>query len=675
MVAAAGRGPPLPRALSPVFSTAVSQYESLLHRCATAGKSLATTEKLHGRSITFGLISNYILSLLTSAYALCGHLPYARKLFDELPKKTAIACKSMIRMYAENGRPRDALHLFVETRACYSNTADEYTYPFVLRACRDLAMVEVGMVIHGLTIKSGSASATFVRNSLLAMYMSCGDREGASRVFAAMETKTAVSWNTMISGCFRNGSAKEALMVFDAMVESDADAIDSVTALSALPACGHLKDLQSGRRIHRLVESKGITKRIAVQNALIDMYVKCGEMDSARGVFDGMAERDVVTWTSVINGYISVGDTNGALEMFGLMQVEGVTPNEVTLASLTAMCAASRDLNLGKCLHGWTVRREVECDVNVETALIDMYAKCGRMNLSLRVFNTTSKKDTTPWSAIFSGYIHNKMAAEAIDLFKLMQREGTRPDEATWKSLLPAYAVEADMRRAMSIHGYLLRSGFVGKPDIITTLMDIYAKCGCLRYAHDLFDALPAKNRDIVAWSVIIAGYGKHGQGQLVLSLFDRMVESGVEPNEITFTSVLHACGHAGLVNDGLKLFEFMQRKSPEILRMDHYTCIVDLLGRAGRVEEAYAVIRSMGFEPSHAVWGALLGACAIHENVELGEVAAGWLFKLEPENTGNYVLMGNIYSAAGRFGAAEEMRRMMDGVGLIKAPANSVAA
>nr|AYM00547.1 pentatricopeptide repeat protein [Salvia miltiorrhiza] len=666
-----GQSPPLSRTLKHLFSANAPQCESLLHRCATAAaKSLPTTKKLHAHITTSGLLSTHFLSLLTAAYALCGELHHACKLFDGMPKPTIIAYKAIIRMYTETARPRRALQVFVEMHHSGRYRADEYTYPFVIRACKDLVLLELGTVVHGLTVKTGFVLNSFVGNSLLAMYMNCGDRDGARAVFDSMEEeRTVVSWNTMISGSFRNGRAKEALMLFQRMVDGNVE-VDSATVLSVLPACGSLKDLEQGREVHRLIIDSGIGERLAVQNALLDMYVKCGSMDEARRAFDLMVEKDVVTWTSVINGYALHADVDRALEMCRLMQCEGVSPNEVTLASLLAMCAGLPDLKLGKCLHGWAIRHCVDCDVNVETALIDLYAKCNSFGLSLRVFSRTCQRMTVPWNAILSGCIHNKMGGEAISLFKRMMQDGVKLNDATWKSLLPAYAVEADLRQASNIHGYLMKSGFLGNPDIVTGLIDIYSKCGSLGHAHELFDGL--RNRDIVLWSAMIGGYGKHGDGKMALSMFNEMVQSGIRPNEVTFTCVLHACGHAGLVDEGLNLFNFMQQNHQESVRTDHYTCIVDLLGRAARLEEAYRLINAAPCEASHAVWGALLGACATHGDVRLGEIAAKRLFELEADNTGNYVLLGNIYSAVGRFDDAERVRQMMDSIGLVKAPANS---
>uniref|UniRef100_A0A2P2IH87 Pentatricopeptide repeat-containing protein n=1 Tax=Rhizophora mucronata TaxID=61149 RepID=A0A2P2IH87_RHIMU len=231
----------------------------------------------------------------------------------------------------------------------------------------------------------------------------------------------------------------------------------------------------------------------------------------------------------------------------------------------------------------------------------------------------------------------------------------------------------ADLQPAMNMHCYLTKSGFLSIIEIATCLIDIYSKCGSLESAHKIFNAIPVDFKDIFVWSVIIAGYGMHGHGEIAVSLFRQMVQAGVKPNEITLTSLFHACSHAGLVDAGLSLFKLMLKDNKTSPRVDHYACIVDLLGRAGRLDEAYDLIRTMPSMPSHAFWGALLGACVIHGNVELGEIAARWLFDLEPENTGNYVLLAKLYAAVGRWKDAENVRHLMDDIGLCKAPAHSV--
>ncbi|KAL5739172.1 hypothetical protein ACOSQ2_028352 [Xanthoceras sorbifolium] len=646
-------------------------FTKLLQNYAVT-KSLTKVKQLHALITASGLLSANLHSSIAAAYANCGHVLNARKAFDEMRERNVFLYNTMMRMYTHNGSSYDAVRLFADMLRLENYFPDNYTYPIVIKACSDLALLDLGVVLHGRTLVAGFGMDTFAQNCLLAMYMSFGKITAARKVFDTMWEHSVVSWNTMISGYFKNGYAKQALEVFDWMVNNGVEP-DCASMVSVLPACGYLKDVEVGRRVHVLVESKGLGKNIAVRNALVDMYVKCGSVSEARLVFDRMSERDVVTWTSMINGYIFYGEVRNALGLLRSMQFKGVKPNAVTTASLLSACSSLYYLKVGRCLHGWTIRQKLEGEVVVETALIDMYAQCNHAELSFRVFARTSKKRTVPWNAILSGCIHNGLAREAIELFKQMLSEVVEPNDATLNSLLPAYSILADSQQAMNIHCYLIRSGFYSNIEVATGLIDIYSKCGSLESAHKIFSGIPKENKDIILWSVIIAGYGMHGHGETAFSLFKEMVQSGLKPNEVTFTSVLHACSHAGLVDEGLGLFKFMLENHQTSPHADHYTCVVDLLGRAGRLDEAYDLIRNMPIKPTHAVWGALLGACVIHENVELGEVAAEWLFELEPENTGNYILMAKIYAARGRWKDAENVREMMNDIGLRKIPAHSL--
>ncbi|XP_057428000.1 pentatricopeptide repeat-containing protein At5g39350-like [Lotus japonicus] len=653
--------------------TTATQCESLLRKFS-ASNSLSETKKLHAFILTSGLLSSStnLSSKLATTYAHCHHASYASHLFDTLPQRSLFSWNTMMRMYVQMGRPHDALNLFVEMIHSGLTLPDNFTYPIIIKACSDLSFLDMGVGVHGMTFKAGFDLDTFVQNSLLAMYMNAGEKEQAQLVFDLMKEQTVVSWNTMINGYFRNNRAEEALRVYNRMMDAGVEP-DCATVVSVLPACGLLKNVELGREVHALVKEKGFWGNMVVRNAMLDMYVKCGQMKEAWWLANEMDETDVVTWTTLINGYILNGDARSALMLCRVMLLEGVKPNLVSVASLLSACGSFGSLNYGKCLHAWAIRQKLESEVIVETALIDMYAKCNCGNLSYKVFMKTSKKRTAPWNALLSGFIHNSLVREAIQLFKQMLVKDVQPDNATFNSLLPAYAVLADLKQAMNIHCYLIRSGFLYRLEVASILVDIYSKCGSLGYAHHIFNIIPLKDKDIIIWSSIIAAYGKHGHGEMAVSLFNQMVQSGVQPNQITFTSVLHACSHAGLVDEGLSLFKFMLKQHQIIPLVDHYTCIIDLLGRAGQLNDAYNLIRTMPIKPNHAVWGALLGACVSHENVELGEVAARWTFELEPENTGNYVLLANLYAAVGRWRDAENVRDMVNVVGLRKLPAQSL--
>lgn len=592
-------------------------------------------------------------------------------MFDELSDRSVFLWNAMIKMYLDNGLHFDALRVFDSMICSGKCWPDKYTFPLVIKVCSEMTMLDVGVLVHGRALVSGFSSNTFVQNTLLAMYMNCGRVELARRVFEVMSERSVVSWNTMISGWFQNGRPEEALLVFNRMMDARVEP-DSATMVSVLPCCGYLKELELGRKVHKLVQKNHLQEKIEVRNALVDMYSRCGCMDEASLVFAATKERDVVTWTSMINGYIINGDATSALALCPAMLLDRVVPNVVTLASLLSACSSLCCLKQGQSFHAWVIRKKLDSDVLVVTALIDMYAKCNVVSYSFKVFAKTSKKRTVPWNALLSGLIHNGLARDAVGLFKSMLMEEVEANHATFNSVIPAYAILADLKQVMNLHSYLVRSGFISRIPVITGLIDIYSKCGSLDYAHKIFEEIPNKDKDIIVWSVVIAGYGMHGHGETAVSLFNQMVQSGVKPNEITFTSVLHACSHRGLVDDGLALFRYMIENHPSSPRPNHYTCIVDLLGRAGRLDEAYDLIRSMPFKHNHSIWGALLGACSIHQNVELGEVAAERLFELEPENTGNYILLANIYATVGRWKDAEKVRHMMSKIGLRKMPAQS---
>ncbi|GAB4831721.1 hypothetical protein Ancab_005733 [Ancistrocladus abbreviatus] len=656
----------------------ITRCLSLLQRYANT-QSIAKLQQLHAHIITSGLFylsfhEHHSIRLsceLVLSYAACGISREAQKLFDELPEPKLSLYNAMIRMYSGNGSPQQVLKLFTHMISVRQLCPDNFTYPFVIKSCGDMSLLKVGVLVHGKAIRGGFGGNMYVVNALLAMYINCGQMDVARWVFNTMRERNVVSWNTMISGCVRNGCPDEAVVTFNWMMDSGVE-LDSATVVSVLPAFGHLKKLELGRWLHGVIEEKGLGNNISVWNSVVDMYAKCGSMEEAHGVFGKMTQRDVVTWTIMINGYISNGNEKSALQLLLPMQLEGIKPNAVTIASLISACATLGALKQAMCLHGWTIRQKLDDDVLVKTALVDLYAKCNHLGLSLRLFNIALESRTAPWNAVLSGCVHNGLTADAIKHFKQMLYKAVDFDGATFNCLLPAYANLADLQQAYNIHGYLLSSGFVWMNEVITGLVHIYSKCGDLDSAHKIFNEIPVKYKDIVIWSTLIAGYGDNGDGEAALSLFKQMVQSGVKPNEVTFTSVLHSCSHAGLVDEGLDLFKLMLKQHNSILNTDHFTCMVDLLGRVGRLEEAHELINAMPFQPNHAVWGALLGACVIHEDVELGEVAARKLFNIEPENPGNYVLLAKIYAAVGRWEDAETMRSMLDDIGLRKTPAHS---
>ncbi|XP_047077177.1 pentatricopeptide repeat-containing protein At5g39350-like [Lolium rigidum] len=601
-------------------------------------------------------------------YRACGLPSNAHNLLVQMPQPHPVSLdNSLLRSYTDLGHYRDAVALYSQMRSF-----DHLTFPFAAKACAGLRLSCHGRAVHSRALAAGFGGDAYVQNALISMYMSCGDVAEAEAVFGAMQNRSVVSWNAVIAGCVKNGCAERALEVFGEMV-GDGSEVDRATVVSVLPACARVKDLSTGRAVHRLVEERGLGDYAAVKNALIDMYGKCGRLEDARRVFDDHKyDKNVVSWTVMIGAY-ALNDCANEVFTLGcdmLMTGGAPWPNGVTMAYLLSACSSLSSWKHAKCTHALCIRLGLESDIVVETALIDAYRKCHKMKMMELVLENGSRKTET-WNAAISGYTRGNQEKRAIELFKRMIAESVHPDSATFASILPAYAESADLRQAMNIHCCLLTLGFLRSTVITTGLIDVYAKAGGLDMAWALFCGLPEK--DVVAWTTVIAGYGMHGHARTAILLYDRMVELGVKPNTVTFTSLLFACSHAGMVDEGLQLFEDMRNIHGIMPNVEHYSSLVDMVGRAGRIKEAYSLIKDMPFEPSTSVWGVLMGACVLHKNVQFGEIAAKHLFELEPGNTGNRVLLGNIYAAADRWKDVQDVRRVMVEKGLSKEPGSSL--
>ncbi|KAL6633828.1 hypothetical protein ACP70R_026499 [Stipagrostis hirtigluma subsp. patula] len=627
----------------------------------------ATAAQLHALLLTSGDLHHHSLGLLFMSYCASGRPFDAHNLLAQMPHPHPVSfSNTLLRSYTGLGFHREALILYSQMRAF-----DHLTFPFAAKACASLRLSRHGSAVHCRALAAGFGGDTYAQNAVISMYMSCGDVAAAEAVFGAMWNRTAVSWNTIIAGCVKNGRAERALEVFQNMV-SGGIGIDRATVVSVLPACAQVKDLSTGRAVHRLVEERGLGAYAAVRNALIDMYGKCGSLEDARRVFvDDRYDKDVVSWTAMIGAYVLNDRANEALALgCEMLMASEAWPNGVTMAYLLSACSSLPSGKHAKCTHALCFRLGLESDIVVETALLDAHAKCNNLKLMELTVEKGSRRTET-WNAAISGYTRRKRVKKAIEWFKQMIAESVRPDLATMASVLPSYAESADLVQAKNIHCYLLTCGFLGSADITTGLIDVYAKAGDLDTAWALFQCLPEK--DVVAWTTVIVGYGMHGHAQTAILLYDKMVELGVKPNNVTIASLLYSCSHAGMIDGGLRLFNDMRNVHGLMPNAEHYSCLVDMLGRAGRIEEAYRFIVDMPFEPGTSVWGALLGACVLHENVEFGEVAAKHLFELEPESTGNYVLLGKIYAATHRWGNVQDLRRMMAERGLCKEPGSSL--
>eukprot|EP01018_Ginkgo_biloba_P018757 Gb_28582 [translate_table: standard] len=643
-------------------NTHTNAYGFLLQDCTNA-KQLC---QFHAHMLTTGLDQNInLIAKLVKMYVMCGSMNNARLLFDEITDRNVLLWNVMIRGYATNGLCEEALTLYYAMRQA-GIQPDKFTFPIVLKACARLSALDEGMKIHADIVGTAFELDIFVQSSLVAMYAKCNRMETARDLFDKMSERDVVLWSTMTAGYVQNGYANEALIMLNKMQLQHMKP-DSFIIASVLPACAHLTALQQGKQIHGYIIRNGLELDVVVATALIDMYAKCRSLDIARLLFDKMPKKSVVSWSVMISGYAQNGHANEALTLFHQMQLEHIKPNAFIMVSVLSACAYLSAPQEGERIHGYIIRSGFESDVVVGTALIDMYAKCRNMAFARQLFERMSHKNVISWTAMIAGCAQNGHANEALIVFHQMQMQDAIPNSFTMTSILLACVHLSALQQGKRIHNYIVRNGFESDVVVANALIDMYAKCGSIDIAGQVFDRM--SERDVVSWSALIAGYGMHGQGDKALALFLEMQQKGMKPNHITFISVLSACSHAGLVDEGRRCFDCMIQDYSITPCLEHYACMVDLLGRSGLLDEAHYFIKNMPLEPDASVWGTLLGACRIHHNIVIAEHVARHLFELEPENAGHYVLLSNIYAESGWWEDVVRVRTIMKDRGLIKAP------
>ncbi|CAJ1948970.1 unnamed protein product [Sphenostylis stenocarpa] len=545
---------------------------------------------------------------------------------------------------------------------------DNFILPSVLKACCLIPSFLLGQELHGFVVKNGFHGDVFVCNALIMMYSEVGSLASARLLFDKIEHKDAVSWSTMIRSYDRSGLFDEALDLLKDMLVMGVRPSE-IAMISITHVLAELDDLKLGKAMHAYVMKNGKCGKSGVSpsTALIDMYVKCENLAYATRLFNGLSDASIISWTAMIAGYIHCNNLNEGVRLFVKMLGEGMFPNEITILSLVKECSIPGALELGKWLHAFTLRSGFTISLVLATAFIDMYGNCGDVRSARSVFNSFKRKDLMMWSAMISAYAQNNCIDETFDIFVHMTGCGIKPNEITMVSLLRICAKAGSLELGKWIHSYIDKQGI--KEDMIlrTSLVDMYAKCGDIDTAQRLFAA--AMDRDISMWNAMISGFAMHGHGKAALELFKEMEALGVVPNDITFIGVLHACSHSGLLQEGKKLFHKMVHVFGLVPKVEHYGCMVDLLGRAGMLDEAQELIKNMPMRPNMAVFGSLLSACKLHKNLKLGEWAAEQFLSLEPHKSGYNVLMSNIYASEKRWGDVAYIRRGMKNKGIVKEP------
>ncbi|KAL1225574.1 Pentatricopeptide repeat-containing protein [Cardamine amara subsp. amara] len=552
-----------------------------------------------------------------------------------------------------------------------------FTLVSVALACSNLPMAEglmLGKQVHAYSLRKGDLNS-FIINTLVAMYGKLGKLASSKVLLGSFEGRDLVTWNTLLSSLCQNEQFLEALEYLREMVFKGAEP-DGFTISSVLPACSHLEMLRTGKEMHAYALRNGILDENSfVGSALVDMYCNCKQVLTGRRVFDGIFDRKIALWNAMITGYAQNEHDEEALLLFIEMEESaGLLANTTTMAGIVPACVRSDAFSRKEVIHGFVMKRGLDKDRFVQNALMDMYSRLGKIDIAKLVFSKMEDKDLVTWNTMITGYVFSEHHEDALLVLHKMQnlegvsRVGLKPNSITLMTILPSCAALSALTKGKEIHAYAIKNNLATGVAVGSALVDMYAKCGCLHMSRKVFDQIPIRN--VITWNVIIMAYGMHGNGQDAIDLLRMMMAQGVKPNDVTFISVFAACSHSGMVDEGLRIFYNMKNDYGVEPSSDHYSCVVDLLGRAGRIKEAYQLMNMMPLDFDKAgAWSSLLGACRIHSNLEIGEIAAQNLIRLEPNVASHYVLLANIYSSAGIWDKATEVRRKMKEKGVRKEP------
>ncbi|KAI0492933.1 hypothetical protein KFK09_027209 [Dendrobium nobile] len=772
-------------------------FPSVIKGCISLDEKEAVSQ-IQSLIIKVGLNSNVVVGgALVEGYAGFGWMNDAVAAFDEIDGDNVISWNAILSGYLKLSLLEETWSSF-HKMLCVGTMPDHFTFATIIRACGAMKSLSKGKLVHSNLIVSGYESDVFVANSLIEMYSSCGDEYSSRMVFELIKEKNQVSWNSIIASYAHLGSYDEALHQFSRMQDSG-HRCDRFNIGSSLAACAALPDLDMGRQFHGYLLRRFLDNDLILGTAVVDMYAKCGCPEKAHHAFDKLDERSEVSWNALISGYVQHDNVEAAIHLYHKMRL-AIPPDQFTLANMLTLAANQGSVDLGKQIHAYIIRSGTNLNVVVETELVNMYARGSRLREAGSIFYCMQERNNYSWNSFMDGHEKDGNYSFVLCLFYQMQLNGTKPDSFSLASVLSSCISLSDIKSGKQIHSFMIRNAMEDHKILRCLLVNLYAQCEAMKYAYEVYEkardkdvylnnvmisalleckrvdearelfdqmgertlvswnmmlmgyskcglkneafrlfirmtiegviyeslalvplfnicaSLPAlelgemfhtivikrsfsycsvvldsamvdmyskcgsledarsyfdrmDERNIVVWNSMITGYGKHGQSCEVFVLYRKMQEENVKPNGVTFLSLLSACSHGGLVEKGISCFITMLEEDEVEVRAEHYTCMVDLLGRAGFLKEAHEVINKMPMEPEVSTWGALLGACRLHKEVDFGRLAAEKLFELDSENSGHYILMANIYSSVAMWKEGDQIRELMKSRGVKKEP------
>lgn len=618
-------------------------------------------------------------SHLVNFYAKFGNFKDAFLVFNQLPthqKNNIVSWHSILKNFLDLGMFHQAIDFFHLMLNQDLVVPDNYTYPLVLKACSALYDLQEGKKIQTL-IQINQECHNFIPSihvhcALIDMFAKCGSFTDATMIFEDMPYRDLKSWTVMICGALHNREYFEVMCLFKRMI-FEGFRPDSVSVVAVLPACSRMESSRNkelGMALHGCAVRCGFEGDLFVSNALIDMYCKCGDTLEGQFVFCNMVHKDAVSWGTLIAGYSQNCECQKSVDLYMEMTMSGLRTSAVTVASVLPGFGKLGLLKQGKEMHNYILKQGFEDDIVVGSALIDMYSNCGSSREAEHVFKMASRRDIMLCNSMIAGHSANDQNDSAFGVFRGIWDCMLKPNSITMMSILPICTKLGALKQGKEMHGYAIRSSLLNVISVGNSLIDMYCKCGFLQLGVNLFNCMIEKN--VVTYNSIISSFGMHGYAEKAFSFFHHMKAARVKPTKLTFIALLSACSHAGLVDRGWSLFNSMINHYGMQPDMEHFSCMVDLLGRAGHIEEACDFISRMQIEPENDIWLSLLGACRLHNKLQLAEEVGKHILHTGLTDSGCHILMSNLYASAEKWEDASKVRIMLKENGLTKKPGHS---
>ncbi|MCO5569254.1 hypothetical protein L7F22_022965 [Adiantum nelumboides] len=657
--------------------------------CASM-QDLAEGKLIHSCIEASSFISDVrVGNALIFMYDNCGSIEEACLVFQKMPEHNVVTWNALIAAHAKHGQGRAALQLFHQMQlenalpdnVTFVNTLDLFATRSSLCECK-WVHARIGVSARELDIVLGT--------TIVYAYGKCGSTVDALMLFDGMPHTCAILWNAVLGAHEEQEEDANVLQLYQQML-SESVIPDNVGYVVAFSACTSSQEgLREGKRLHASAIFSAFDWDLIFWNALINMYGKGGDLREAFSTLQEAPACDDASWNAVIAAHAQYSQEDKAIQFFQQMQMQCIIPNKLTFVSILDACATKTELAEGKRVHARIVSSGLEKDVvefrstdlnlidkdvhqdsmsalnrAVGNALVSMYGKCRSLDYAWMVFDKMLTRDVISWTALIAAYAHEGQGDVAFRLFFQMQDEGVKPNKITYISILNAFSDRASLAEGQIVHFYLITIEFEIDMEVGNTAMIMYGNCGCLEDAQRVFDRMLKKN--VISWTTLISIYSHYGMGKQAHKLYLEMQEAGVVPTPITFVSVLSACSHAGLFEEGCRCFDSLTQVYGLSPNVEHYNCMVDLFARAGKLEEGIRMIQRMPTSPTATTWMTLLGACKMHQNVERALFIAEKIFELEPKRATPYVLLYSIFSAAGRCEDAEHIKTVMVSKGLNK--------